>query len=229
MKESTDTEQRIARLERSLGRHRAGLMVMGVIAIGLAVAGFAPTRDVTPDVIDAHALRIVDAAGKPRILIGAPPPADGRERKDAQTASIVVLDANGKDRVILGEEPEPHLAGKSYPRVAAGYGLVLHDRDGSERGAMSWLDNGRGVVALDRSGGDAVALIVNEQSGFAGLTVNYANPLGKYAEGVRIGTKGDTAWLSLEDRADGERARLAVEGAEPPKLIARPAGAPPAS
>jgi hypothetical protein len=220
-----DTELRIARLERSLARHRAGLAAIGLVAIGLVVAGFAPGR---PDVIEAHAIRIVDAAGKPRILIGAPPPAEGRERQDGQTASIVVLDDKGRDRLILGEEPNPRLGGKSYPRVAGAYGLVLHDQTGSERGAMSWLDNGRGVIALDRSGGDAVAMIVNEKSGFAGFTVNYANPVGKYAEGIRLGTKGDTAWLSLEDRADGERARLAVEGAEAPKLITRPAGAPPA-
>ncbi|MGK6318968.1 hypothetical protein [Sphingomonas sp. DT-204] len=36
--------------------------------------------------IDTHALRIVDAAGKPRILIGAPPPMAGRERKIGRAA-----------------------------------------------------------------------------------------------------------------------------------------------
>ena len=225
MSSPIDTELRIARLERALARNRAGFAAAGIVAIGVMVAGFGPR---TPDVIEAHAIRIVDATGKPRILIGAPPPAKGRERQDGQTASMVVLDDKGRDRLILGEEPNPRLAGKSYPRVAGAYGLVLHDQNGSERGAMSWLDNGRGVIALDRSGGDAVAMIVNEQSGFAGFTVNYANPVGKYAEGIRLGTKGDTAWLALEDRADGERARLAVEGTEAPKLITRPAGAPPA-
>ena len=89
MSEPVDTELRIARLERALARHRAGLAALGLVAIGLVVAGFAPG---TPDVIEAHAIRIVDAAGKPRILIGAPPPAEGRERRDGQTASIVVLD-----------------------------------------------------------------------------------------------------------------------------------------
>ncbi|WBY07729.1 hypothetical protein PIB19_20990 [Sphingomonas sp. 7/4-4] len=70
MSRPVDTELRIARLERSLARHRAGLAVIGLVAIGVVVAGFAPG---TPNVIEAQAIRIVDAAGKPRILIGAPP------------------------------------------------------------------------------------------------------------------------------------------------------------
>lgn len=219
-----DSTARIARLETQLRRQRIALFAMaGIGAAGLVIAAAAPTG-----VIEARAIRVVDAAGKPRILIGAPPPAEGRERADGQTASIVVLGPDGRDRVILGEEPDPRLAGKSYPRVAGAYGLVLHDAAGSERGAMSWLDNGRGVIALDRSGGDAVAMIVNEQSGFAGFTVNYANPLGKYAEGVRLGTRGDTAWLELEDRDGGQRARLAVAGDAPPALVVRSKGAPPA-
>ncbi len=220
-----DAEARIARLEVQLRRQRLALLALGGAGV-IAIAGSAALP--APATIESQAIRIVDATGKPRILIGAPPPAQGRKRSDAQTASLVVLGPNGEDRVILGEAPDPRIAGKSYPRVAASYGLVLHDASGSERGAMSWLDNGRGVVALDRAGGDAVAMIVNENSGFAGLTVNYANPIGKYAEGARIGTRGDTAWLSLEDRAEGERARLAVEGTRAPALVTRPAGAPPA-
>jgi len=83
-------------------------------------------------------------------------------------------------------------------------------------------------MSLNRPGGDAVLLTANDKTGFAGLVVNYQNPLGKYAEGLRMRTKADTAWMSLRDRADGERARLAVDGKDAPKLIARPAGAPPA-
>ena len=130
--------------------------------------------------------------------------------------------------MFVGEAPDPRLDGKSYPRVAAAYGLVLHDAKGSERGAVQYLDNGRGVMALDHPGGDAVALIANEKSGFSGLTVNYGNPIGRYAEGVRIGTKGDEAWLSLQDRAQGERVRLSTAGDAAPRLVTRPAGAPPA-
>lgn len=215
-----DLDQRLQALERTVRWQRRALLAVAALGAGLALAGFTAGR---PDLIETRAIRIVDEAGRPRILIGAPPPAAGRNRTDGQTASLVVLGPNGEDRVILGEEPEPHIGGSTYPRVDAGYGLVIHDGQGSERGAFSFLDNGRGVVALDRPGGDAVALIVNDRSGFAGLTVNYANPIGSYAEGVRIGTHEDEAWLSLQDRPQTERARLSVAGDAAPALISRPA------
>lgn len=217
------TDVRLARLEVMVRRQRFALIVAGLAGAGALLAGFAAP---SPRTIEAQAIRIVDAAGKPRILIGAPPPAEGRTRSDGQTASIVVLGPDGADRVVLGEAPNPRLDGRSYPRVAAAYGLVLHDAKGSERGAVQYLDNGRGVIALDHPGGDAVALIANEQTGFAGLTVNYGNPIGQYTEGVRIGTKGDEAWLSLQDRAQGERARLSTSGQAAPALVTRPAGTP---
>jgi hypothetical protein len=218
-------ERRLAVLERRVRRQRIAIVAMGLAGAGGLLIAAAPR---TADVIDAHAIRILDAANKPRILIGAPPPSEGRERKDGQTASIVVLGPDGHDRLILGETPNPRLDGKSFPRIATGYGLVLHNAQGSERGGIAYLDNGRGVIALDRPGGDAVEMIANDATGFAGLTINYATPLGQGKEGVRIGTQGDRAWLSLQDRAEGERARLAVDGPDAPRLATRAAGAPPA-
>ncbi len=223
--QQTALDQRLDRLERTVRRQRLALGGVGLAGAAALLMALAPA---SPGTIDAQAIRIVDASGKPRIVIGAPPPAGGRQRKDAQTASIVVLGPDGADRLVLGEEPAVLVDGKTYPRIASAYGLLIHDAKGNERGGFAFLDNGRAVLSLDRPGGDAVLLTANDQTGFAGLVVNYQNPLGKYAEGLRMGTKADTAWLSLQDRADGERARLAVEGKAAPKLIARSAGAPPA-
>jgi hypothetical protein len=223
--QETALDQRLDRLERTVRRQR---LVLGAVGLGGAAALLMALAPASPGTIEAQAIRIVDASGKPRILIGAPPSADGRQRKDAQTASIVVLGPDGSDRLVLGEAPAAFVGGKAYPRIASSYGLVIHDAKGNERGAFGFLDNGRAVLSLDRPGGDAVLLTANDKTGFAGLVVNYQNPLGKYAEGLRMGTQADTVWLSLEDRAEGERARLAVDGKAAPKLITRPAGAPPA-
>lgn len=223
--QQTALDQRLDRLERTVRRQR---LILGMVGLGGAAALLMALAPAAPGTIEAQAIRIVDAAGKPRILIGAPPPTDGRQRKDAQTASIVVLGPDGADRLVLGEQPPVLVDGKAYPRIASAYGLLIHDAKGNERGGFSFLDNGRAILSLDRPGGDAVLLTANDKTGFAGLVVNYQNPLGKYAEGLRMGTQADTVWLSLQDRAEGERARLAVEGKAAPKLIARPAGAPPA-
>lgn len=217
--QSTELEAKLAGLQKQLRRQRVAIVTLTLSGAGLLTAGFAQP---VPDTLTVKGIRVVDGEGRPRILIGAPPPIEGRVRTDAQTASLVVLGPDGRDRVILGESPNPHLGGKTYPRIDAAYGMVIHDQAGSERGAMAFLDNGRGVVTLDRPGGDAVAMLVNDRTGFAGVTVNYANPIGQYAEGVRLGTRDDTAWLAMGDRSETERARLAVEGAAAPNLKTSP-------
>ena len=224
MREST-IDQRFERLERTVRRQRLALAALGLGGAAALLMALAPA---SPGTIEAQAIRIVDVSGKPRTLSGAPPPADARQRKDAGAASIVVRGPDGADRLVLGEEPPVLVDGKAYPRIADAYGLLIHDAKGNERGGFSFLDNGRAILSLDRPGGDAVLLTANDKTGFAGLVVNYQNPLGKYAEGLRMGTQADTVWLSLQDRAEGERARLAVDSKAAPKLITRAAGAPPA-
>lgn len=84
--------------------------------------------------------------------MGAPFPAvKERVRQDARTSSILFLDANGHDRLTLGEELEPQIGGKvpaGVHRIASAFGLVLHDDLGNERGAYSWLSNGRALITL---------------------------------------------------------------------------------
>jgi hypothetical protein len=212
-----DLEQRLQRAEvrfKSLSVLCASIAILSLIISGWLVL----------DRRDLHVQRItiVDSAGHPRILIGAPPSIEGRMRKDAQTASIVVLGPDGADRLVLGESPNPIIQGRVYPRIASSYGLLLHDITGSERGGVSFLDNGRGVISLDRPGQDAVEMVVNDKTGFAGLTVNYQRPIGEYVEGVRIGTKGDTAWWALSDAKEQERAAIRVRGVEKPDLELKP-------
>ncbi|TGD80457.1 hypothetical protein [Hymenobacter wooponensis] len=206
---------RIEQLEKQVKRQRlmGSLGALLVLAVGLT--SFAASKS---EYLHVRGITVTDAAGKPRILIGAPTETTGRKRKDAPTASVVVLGPEGQDRVILGEAPNPVLQGKTYPRIAASYGLTIHDQTGQERGGMSFLDNGRGVIALDRQNQDAVEMIVNDKTGFAGITMNYERPFGQYKEAVRIGTKGTEVWWALSDTSEQERASLYVKGTAAPVL-----------
>ncbi|PJJ60283.1 hypothetical protein [Hymenobacter chitinivorans] len=213
-------QHRIDLLEKQLKRQRLLGILGGLALLAAALSSFVAAR---PPYLHVRGITVEDAAGKARILIGAPAETAGRRRKDAGTASLVVLGPKGQDRLILGEAPNPVLQGKVYPRIAASYGLTIHDSTGQERGGMSFLDNGRGVIALDRHNQDAVELIVNDKTGFAGLTMNYERPFGQYKEAVRIGTKGTEVWWALSDTAETERASLYIRDAAAPKLSVVPA------
>ena len=61
-------DERLDQLERTVRRQRLWLGIAGLGGIAALSMAFAPAA---PGTIEAQAIRIVDAAGKPRILIGA--------------------------------------------------------------------------------------------------------------------------------------------------------------
>jgi hypothetical protein len=127
---------------------------------------------------------------------------------------MVFLDEQGHDRLTLGEEPEPQIAGKvsqSMHRIASGYGVVIHDGNGDERGTYGWLTNGRALITLDRPGLDAWAAVVDDKTGFAGMRVEYPPDIAKDSNAIEIGTKGDQAFVKLQDTKEKDRAVLSLD------------------
>lgn len=146
----------------------------------------------SPGTLRAKKLVLSDALGHGRIIVDA---------SDHEGPAIHVRDGNGADRVVLGEEPNPIVAGKAYPRIAPAWGMLIYNRSGDERGGMSYLDNGRSIVSLDRPKGEGIYMTVNETSGFAGLVGNYeARRTGDYAEAFRLGTLRNEVFAQASNR-----------------------------
>jgi hypothetical protein len=155
------------------------------------------THSPEPQIIRARGLIIEDAAGRERILIGAPiPVAKNRVRTDLERVraiwgprfpkqyldwyakyrnevnGMLVLDANGFDRVAIGDSlPDPNI-GK---RIATSAGIVINDAQGFER--TGWgvlrLANGdyRVDLGLDKAT-DAVSLLVDDASNSSGVNIS---------------------------------------------------------
>lgn len=193
------------------------LVLLIAICFGASYNGTAETKS-TNNILRTHGLVIEDAQGKPRILIGAPfPKVQGRYRQDSTTTAVVFLDPQGHDRLTLGEEPEPQVGGKvvtTVHRIAPGFGVVIHDGEGNERGAYGWLANGRALITLDRPGLDAWAAVVDDKTGFAGMRIEYPPEVAADSNGVEVGTNGGKAFVRLLDTREKERAVLQyAEGA----------------
>lgn len=165
-------------------------------------------------ILRVRGLIIEDSLGHARILLGSPlPKTADRVRQDATTTSMVFLDQRGHDRLTLGEEPEPQIGGKVLPtvhRIAKGFGIVIHDGDGNERGTYGWLSNGRALITLDRPGLDAWAAIVDDKTGFAGMRVEYPPGVASDSNGIEIGTRGNQAFFRLQDTKEKDRAVFAL-------------------
>jgi hypothetical protein len=197
------TEQRVARLERRA--YWLGLAC--VVQFGFVVVIWLSTihqgtqvlAQSSPQTLRVRGLIIEDAAGRPRILLGAPfPSVKERTRQDARTTSILFLDEKGHDRLTLGEELEPQIGGKvpaGVHRIASGFGVVIHDGTGDERGAYGWLSNGRALITLDRPGTEAFAAMVNDKTGETKLSLGFPPEVANDTSAIEIGTKASSSFL----------------------------------
>ncbi|HXE67651.1 MAG TPA: hypothetical protein VN630_11445 [Rhodanobacteraceae bacterium] len=218
----------LQRLQRQIMWFRAiaVLALLGVIA--LAIAWFASIHTNRDHILRTQGIVVTDAQGHERILIGAPAIATVKSTSAyGDTNSIVFLNRNGTYHLALGQAPAPVVNGKAplvngkpIKRIGNGddYGVALYDSHGSERGGMVFLGGAsRAVIALDRAwpAQDAIGLMVDDKSGFAGMGINYANG----NSGFEVGAKGEATSMTLSDPQGYERASLQIKGAEKPAWL----------
>ena len=209
-------EQRLGLLERRSQWWRLICMgqtlLLGLFYIWIARSPVVQAQS-SPELLRARGLILEDNAGRPRILLGAPfPRVQQRLRQDETTNAMVFLDEQGHDRLTLGEETQPQVGGKvGFHRIASGYGVVIHDGSGDERGAYSWLSNGRALITLDRPGAEAWVAVVNDKTGEAGMFLSFPPEVANDAAAMGMGTRGRQAFLVFNNKSGANRARFESE------------------
>jgi hypothetical protein len=185
-------------MDISIDRLRRGVFLLtayaAVVTIAVLILFFKAFIGTRPhDVLRVRGLIIEDAAGRERILIGAPvPPATARvrtdltkavkawgkrypnmdwyKRLDNTTNGILILDENGFDKIAIGDPtPDPNI-GK---RIAPATGIEINDQEGFERTGWGYFPSmGRVVLGLDsRRGQEGVTLFILEDD-MTGMNIN---------------------------------------------------------
>lgn len=178
MSHDSDAATRLARLERRTRALSLGLFLMAAAATLGFVTGGRGAAATTPsaDVITARGLVIVDAANRPRIVIGAPVAAALRDERLAATVGLVVLDTANRLNVAVGQNPPLILEdGTAGHRIASSNGLVFYDpRDGKERGGLGAFADGRATVCLDYGNAqkEAACMAVAPDDQYAAVLLN---------------------------------------------------------
>ncbi len=201
------------RLQRQVGRLRAGLIITLLLLVGLAVILLLHRPG---DIIRTQGIVIVDAQGHDRMLIGAPVPASAdRTRKDDRSDGIIFLGSTGADRLAVGQLPKLHIDGKTYPRGgdADSYGITLYDTKGSERGGMAFMATGRVGLALDRATPpyESIGLMVDDKENSAKMYFNYGDPKARESA-LELGTDADSGHIQLNGKDGLPHAMLSVDG-----------------
>jgi hypothetical protein len=213
-----DVEKRLSRLENQLKLYKFGILALAIVAAA-TVSAYVSSSSADKTVLRAQGLIIEDDAGRPRVAIGAPlQEMSGRNRTD-ELIGIVYIDENGTDRLTFGKAPDPMTVEGIKPRRVAGAGILIHDKDGVERGGYSALDDDTALLTIDwpKTG---EAAVMSSGNGFSGIALFHKSGLGVYREAITFGVEsdGDKSFGKITDAAGTERFSLRTEGTQEPVL-----------
>lgn len=113
-------DQRLARLERSVWRHRVAMLVLLALVVGPPLRrSWFPEKTTIPDLITARRVSVIDEIGNERLALEV----------DKQVARIELRDSTGLPQVQLDV-------------TAAGPGLTLCDEHGQVRAFLAVMPEG---------------------------------------------------------------------------------------
>jgi hypothetical protein len=96
------TELRLLRLERQLKL----AWTLAVLSSGISVLMLLTSAEPTTQHLTLRSLTVVDGAGVPRVLIGAPLPGPDGQQRQQESTGIVINDADGAERFGVGVMPD---------------------------------------------------------------------------------------------------------------------------
>lgn len=196
----------------------AGLLPWGSLGVVLALAGFPAIAQEPPERIPVDALKRAIVSDNPQTRV------DTVDQERLVVRRVDIVDEEGVIRLSLASPtPEPIIDGIQYRRAFPVSGVVVFDREGSERGGFGVADLADGgtavVLAQDHANGDAVGWRVMPD-GSVGFHLNQRAPLVREpAIGDRITPGiGGSPRILLDVAADGTPAIAVADGQSRPRV-----------
>jgi hypothetical protein len=122
---------------------------------------------ITVDLIRTRGLIVQDQFGNDVMLLGSPVPFTKTRKRTDPLAGLLMMDQNGRDRLFLGKEGALQVDGKLFNRIDEGWGFLVNDKNGNERGGFGILDSLNSVIlGLDYPGGEAIMLVAKPKNAF---------------------------------------------------------------
>lgn len=191
------------------------IFILFLIISVLVFLSFKQSSVRTDNILEVKGLVVKDDQGRPRIIIGAPiKNIKGRNRPD-EFYGMAYIDPSGADRITIGSYLDPMTGKGVAPRRVQGAGMLIHDREGVERGGYGVLDDDMAILTLDwPKKGEAIAL--SSGNIFSAIGIFHKRPVGQYMEAITIGTlaKESRSFLKVSDTLDNQRLLLSQEGSK---------------
>ena len=203
--------ERILRLEKELKstKYLVIFLILMFIMLAYQYISVQQKNTISVDLVRTRALIIEDRNNKDAILMGFPIPSSEERKRTDPLDGFLMLDKNGHDRLFVGREETMQVNDKMFNRIDQGWGFIVNDGRGNERGNFSMLDSLNSIVlGLDYPSGEGIMMVTQPESAFIVINsdtngqgrerivlMNERN--GREETYVRIGKENDKGTLYL--------------------------------
>jgi hypothetical protein len=171
--------ERILRLEKELKstKYLVIFLILMFIILAWQYISVQQKNAISVDMVRTRGLIIKGRDGKDAVLMGYPLPLSETRKRTDPLDGFLMLDQYGNDRLFVGKEGALQNNDKMFNRIDQGWGFLVNDGRGNERGNFSILDSMNSVIlGLDYPTGEGIMMVAQPGSAFLVINADTSGP-----------------------------------------------------
>lgn len=213
--------QRILKLENELKstKYLTIFLILMFMVLAYQYISVQRKNQLSVDLIRTRGLIIQDEKGRDFVLMGKPIPYSEERKRTDLTEGFLMMDENGIDRLFVGKQGALQRDGQLFDRIDQGWGILVNDQHGNERGAMGMLDSLNSMMlGLYYPGREGIMLVTEPDHAFM---VIHADKQEDHSERILLEherNKKEKSVIQLSDQEASDRIILRAVSQEEPSL-----------
>jgi hypothetical protein len=161
--------KRILKLENELKstKYLVIFLIMMFIVLAYQYITVRQKDQLSVELIRTRGLILQDENGRDVMLMGYPVPYSKQRKRTDGLEGLLWMDVHGNDRLFMGSQGSLQVNGELYSRIDAGWGFLVNDQLGNERGGFGILDSLNSMVlGLNYPAGEGIVMVTEPDHAF---------------------------------------------------------------
>jgi hypothetical protein len=160
---------RIYKLENELKstKYLVIFLILMFIILAYQYISVQQKNTISVEMVRTRGLVIQDQKGNDVILMGYPIPYSEARKRTDPVDGFLMVDKNGTDRLFMGKAGALQVNGELFNRIDQGWGFMVNDSRGNERGHFSMLDSLNSIIlGMDYPTGEGIMVVAQPDNAF---------------------------------------------------------------